>query len=45
MHGVGPATAASALIKVGKEDANGNRPLRMRYKRAALQKARGTSST
>ena len=29
MHGVGPAAAASAVIKVGKEDANGNRPLRM----------------
>ena len=29
MHGLGSATAASALIKVGKEDGNGNRPLLM----------------
>lgn len=29
MHGVGSATAASALIKVGKEDGNGNRTLLM----------------
>jgi hypothetical protein len=29
MHGVGSAPNASALIKVGREDANGNRPLRM----------------
>ncbi len=29
MHGVGSATAASAVIKVGKEDGNGNRPLLM----------------
>jgi hypothetical protein len=29
MHGLGSAAAASALIKVGKEDGNGNRPLLM----------------
>ena len=29
MHGLRSATAASALIKVGKEDGNGNRPLLM----------------
>jgi len=29
MHGVGSGTAASALIKVGKEDGNGNRALLM----------------
>ena len=29
MHGLGSARAASALIKVGKEDGNGNRPLLM----------------
>jgi len=29
MHGVGSATAASAVIKVGKEDGNGNRSLLM----------------
>ncbi len=29
MHGLGSAKAASALIEVGTEDANGNRPLRM----------------
>lgn len=29
MHGVGSAAAASALIRVGKEDENGNRPIRM----------------
>lgn len=29
MHGVGSTAAASALIRVGAEDANGNRPLLM----------------
>jgi hypothetical protein len=29
MHGIGPAATASALIKVGNEDTNGNRPLRI----------------
>ncbi len=29
MHGVGEAVGASALIRVGKEDTNGNRPLQV----------------
>jgi len=29
MHGVGQAATASALINIGEEDANGNRPLHM----------------
>ena len=29
MHGVGAAAAASAVVRVGREDASGNRTLRM----------------
>jgi hypothetical protein len=29
MHGVGPAAAASAVVRVGRQDGSGNRTLRM----------------
>jgi hypothetical protein len=32
MHGVGATSAASAVIDVGKEDTNGNRPIQMAVK-------------
>jgi hypothetical protein len=32
MHGIGNAAAASAVIDVGREDANGNRTLRMKVR-------------
>ncbi len=32
MHGLGTVRAASAVIRVGKEDANGNRPIQMTVK-------------
>jgi len=32
MHGLGTASAASAVIRVGNEDANGNRPIQMTVK-------------
>jgi hypothetical protein len=39
MHGIGPAATASAVIRVGAEDANGNRTLRMAvHSLPALQK-------
>jgi hypothetical protein len=39
MHGIGTAAAASAVIDVGREDANGNRTLRMKvHSLPSLQK-------